>query len=131
VTERLELTFGVIVPVAVGVGGVPVTVGVRVAVSVAVGVEVGGVPVTVGVGVPVSVDVAVGVVVSVEVGVGVSVTVTVGVSVDVAVGVSVSSICAGRLFGAAARAGLPAGGWSTSQERTRKPIPRRSSQPAR
>ncbi len=130
-TDKLELTLGVSVPVAVGVGGVPVTVGVGVEVSVEVGVEVGGVPVTVGVGVPVSVAVAVGVGVSVEVGVGVSVTVTVGVSVEVAVGVSVSSICAGSPLGAAARAGLPLGGWRTSQERTRKPIPSRTNHPAR
>ncbi len=60
-TDRLKKLLGEIVPVAVGVGGVPVNVGVMVGVSVTVGVTV-------------SVVVAVAVSVAVEVAVAVSVT---------------------------------------------------------
>lgn len=94
VTDNVILILGVRVPVGVGVGGVPVTVGVKVGVLVKVGVRVGGVPVTVGVCVSVAVEEAVGVRVSVAVAVlvdvGVGVTVSVGVAVSVAVEVGVS-----------------------------------------
>jgi hypothetical protein len=89
-TATLRVMFGAMVPVAVGVGGVPVTVGVGVpGEPVAVGVAVDGVtvPVTVGVGVSVvcvTVRVAVGVTVLV-----VSVIPSVGVKVGVDVCVSV------------------------------------------
>jgi hypothetical protein len=63
----------VIVPVAVGVGGVPVTVDEGVRLTVGDGVEVGGVPVTVGEGVWVGgVPVTVGVKEAVAVSVGVT-----------------------------------------------------------
>ena len=82
-TAMLIVTFGVIVPVAVGVGGVPVVVGVGVpGEPVTVGVVVAGVPVTVGV---VVLTVVVRVAVFVIVGVIVGVNVTVGVNVSVRV----------------------------------------------